>query len=781
MQCDLRWGDIMVSANSSWRVRIPAELEQWVTNRLVSAHIRSSRSFFQFLALNFIAIIAAAYGTMPIYQLAMFGGTMLLALVHRAHLADGMERRRQRRNPARMADIFAYNSGCLGILTGALLALSIPYATHFNQILLVVSGSIQIAAIAFTTRTLPRAAFAHMGQMTLGLVIGCLRLGGIEAVGVSILIIAASLLQTLMIVVSHKGFVQRLLKERELNESASTVRMLLNDFESQGSDWLFELTGDGFMTKVSERFATEAGVKPEDMNGRAFAKLFRGGRERKQLEDHLSGKRACRNLTLEVDMGKGTENRWWSVSLRPLGPNSDNRIRGVISDVSAEKHAETRVWRMAHFDSLTELPNRRMFVTAVKRVLDSDRDDTKRAILLIDFDQFKAINDMYGHPSGDAFLRHAAEKLATTVADSQLVGDAGIVARLGGDEFAVLINGADVVDQSTRLAQLLVETFETACTINGIEMGSGVSIGIALAPDHADQSDSLMSRADMALYAAKQNGRGRWEMFEADMDANAQLRHGIARDLRTAIGNGELRLFLQPLVNVESRLHVGFEALMRWEHPERGLVMPDTFIPIAEETGLIVPMGEWMIRTAMAEAASWNDPLSIAINLSPIQLKSPTLLPTIINALAETGIDPARVELEITESVLLHDCEANIGVLNKIHALGLKVALDDFGTGYASLNYLLTFPFDKIKIDRSFVSDIENKPEAQAIVAAVIGLANQLGMCTLAEGVEHEDQLSRLRIEGCEMVQGWLFGKAMPAQHYADLSACEVSAARAAA
>jgi EAL domain-containing protein (putative c-di-GMP-specific phosphodiesterase class I) len=217
---------------------------------------------------------------------------------------------------------------------------------------------------------------------------------------------------------------------------------------------------------------------------------------------------------------------------------------------------------------------------------------------------------------------------------------------------------------------------------------------------------------------------------------------------------------------VESGLHSGFEALLRWQHPENGMIMPNDFIPVAEETGLIVPMGEWVIRTALAEAVSWDEPYSIAINLSPIQLRSPNLLPTIVNALAETGIDPGRVEFEITESVLMHDSEANIQVLNRMHQLGLKIALDDFGTGYASLNYLLTFPFDKIKIDRSFVTDLESRQEAQAIVGAVISLANQLGMCTLAEGVEEEAQLQQLRAHGCEMVQGWLFGKAMPAEHY---------------
>jgi EAL domain-containing protein (putative c-di-GMP-specific phosphodiesterase class I) len=294
-------------------------------------------------------------------------------------------------------------------------------------------------------------------------------------------------------------------------------------------------------------------------------------------------------------------------------------------------------------------------------------------------------------------------------------------------------------------------------------------------PDHATNAQMLQNNADIALYVAKKEGRNRWELFEPGMDVAVQQRHAIERDLRLALTRDEFRLYFQPLVNVETGLHTGFEALIRWEHPEHGMVMPNDFIPIAEESGLIVPMGEWVIRTAMAEAVRWSEPRTIAVNLSPVQLRSPNLLPTIINALGETGLDPARLEVEITESVLLNNCEANIAILNRLHDLGIKIALDDFGTGYASLNYLRTFPFDKIKIDRTFVTELGHRADCRAIVSAVISLANNLGMCTLAEGVESEEQLAALRSEGCSMVQGWLFGKAMPADHYASLRTLEVA------
>jgi diguanylate cyclase (GGDEF)-like protein len=439
----------------------------------------------------------------------------------------------------------------------------------------------------------------------------------------------------------------------------------------------------------------------------------------------------------------------------------------VISDITAEKQAEARVRHMAHYDSLTELPNRLMFNMGLNRAFADKRNQQRIALMYIDVDVFKSVNDMFGHPVGDAFLRAVASRLDACVTSTQLAGEAHLVARLGGDEFAVMLVGENVADQSIRLAEKLVEALAQPFEMSGHEINSSISVGVALAPEHGNTAQVLQSNADIALYVAKDEGRNRWEMFAPGMDVAVQERHAIERDLRSALVNDELRLFLQPLVDVETGKQAGFESLIRWEHPERGLVMPLDFIPVAEESGLIVPIGEWVLRTAMAEAASWEEPMTIAVNLSPVQLRSPNLLPTIINGLAETGLDPARLELEITEGVLLHDSEANIETLNRLHALGVKIALDDFGTGYASLNYLLTFPFDKIKIDRSFVTDLETRQDCREIVGAVIGLANRLGMCTLAEGVEHEAQLIKLREQGCEMVQGWLFGKAMPAAHYA--------------
>jgi diguanylate cyclase (GGDEF)-like protein len=429
---------------------------------------------------------------------------------------------------------------------------------------------------------------------------------------------------------------------------------------------------------------------------------------------------------------------------------------------------------MAHYDGLTGLPNRALFNSVLTQMLDDRDADERVALMLVDVDHFKAVNDMYGHPVGDAFLRQVAERMEREVTASGL--ERSLVARLGGDEFAILVAGEDAVDHTVRLAEQLREAMGATFSIDANELDTSISVGIALAPDHAELAGQLQVNADIALYAAKGGGRNRWEMFEAGMDQQLHERHSLTRDLRHAVGKGELRLFLQPLIDIETEEKTGYEALLRWEHPTRGLIVPDQFIPLAEETGLIVPVGEWVIRTAFAEAAKWASTDSIAINLSPIQLGSPNLLPVVVNALGESGLDPARVEFEITESVLLTNSEANIDTLNRLHALGVKIALDDFGTGYASLNYLLTFPFDKIKIDRRFISGEAKREESRAIVGAVIGLANSLGMCTLAEGVEDEIQLAELRAHGCRMVQGWLFGKAMPAAHYQPGEVGEVQA-----
>ena len=756
----------MVSKQAVLRAAVPAELRDWVDNRLISAHIRIVRGLVLGTLLNAAAICLGLIGDIKPSLLALFSSSLIAAVLHRLWLAEGIERGRRRRRSGKIMLAFQLNSLWLGLTFGIATAWWFPYASPSGQLLLAISGGAQIAAAAYMARTLVGSAAVFIAALALGLSAGLAQIGDLATFGAIAVLLSASGLLVRMTITARDMFVNRILSDRELAATSRTVKLLLNEYEESGSDWLFELDRFGKLIGVSKRFAAAAGGLPGALEDKPFISLFAPDASRSALAEAISDRRPLRAMVVALDgLGDG-EPKWWSISGRPCHVGGQVTYRGVISDISERRLAENRAAHMAHFDTLSGLPNRALFDSALENCFAARQSDEQVALLMLDVDHFKAVNDMHGHPVGDTFLRAFASKLTDCVQASGLGGNQPMIARLGGDEFAVVVAGEDACDHAVRLAELLVATMAEPLLVEGHEIHSGVSIGIALAPFHAETKLHLQSYADIALNAVKANGRGTWEMFEPGMDAQLHERHSLARDLRGAVARGEFRLFLQPLVDIASEEMTGYEALLRWQHPTRGLVPPDTFIPIAEETGVIVSIGEWVIRTALNEAAQWQNGETIAINLSPVQIESPGLLPMVVNALGESGIDPARVEFEITEGVLLNNSEANLEVLQILQSLGVKIALDDFGTGYASLNYLLTFPFDKIKIDRRFISDLVTREESRAIVAAVIGLANQLGMCTLAEGVEEREQFDQLREDGCQMVQGWLFGKALPSEDY---------------
>ena len=756
----------MVSKQAALRVVVPAELRDWVDNRLISAHIRMVRSIVLGTVMNAAVITLALIGQMPALLIALFAASMLAACLHRLWLAEGIERGRRRRRTAKIILAFMLNSLWLGLTMGILLALWFAKLSPGVQLLLAVCTVSQIASAAYMVRTLPHSALVYVTVHALGLIIGLAQSGTLLAFATSAVLAAASALLVRMAFAAHDLFVTRILADRELHSAARTVKLLLHEYEESGSDWLFELDAQHQLTNVSQRFAQAADEPAEQLRGRPLISLFAPSAGRDELDMALSGGRPLRSVVVALaGVGEG-ELRWWSLSGRPSNSGDGIDYRGVIADVTEQRQTEHRAQQMAHFDALTGLPNRSHFNQVLAGLVNGHASDEHVALLLLDIDHFKSINDIHGHPMGDQFLRQFASQLCAVVEASGLGGNEPIVARLGGDEFAIAVTGDDACDHAVRLAELLVLALGEPLQVDDIELPCAISLGIALTPMHTDQQAQLQSYADIALGAAKTAGRGTWEMFQPDMDAKLHERHALARDLGQALARGELRIFLQPLVDVASEVKTGYEVLLRWQHPIRGLVPPDIFIPIAEETGLIGPIGEWVIRTAFAEAATWPGKEVIAINLSPVQFSSPNLLPVIVNALGDSGIEAGRVEFEITEGVLLRDSEANINILCRMQALGVKIALDDFGTGYASLNYLLTFPFDKIKIDRSFISSLCTREESRAIVAAVIALANRLGMCTLAEGVDELEQLEQLKVQGCRMVQGWLFGKALPIEEY---------------
>ena len=408
---------------------------------------------------------------------------------------------------------------------------------------------------------------------------------------------------------------------------------------------------------------------------------------------------------------------------------------------------------MARHDALTGLPNRVLFHDRLTRALTRAEEGSSVAVLCIDLDRFKTVNDTLGHPVGDGLLKGVAERLSGCVRE----GDT--VARLGGDEFAVIQHRLDSAEAAGLLAERIVETLSAPFEVGGHQVVTGASVGIAIAPADGSMAEELLKKADMALYRAKAEGRGAYHYFEEEMDERLQARRLLELDMRRALVAGEFELFYQPLLNLAENRIAGCEALLRWRHPERGLVMPGEFISLAEEIGLIAPLGEWVLRRACAEAVHWPDEMKVAVNLSPVQFRSRGLVATVMSALANSGLPASRLELEITESVLLDDNAVNIKVLHELRALGVRIAMDDFGTGYSSLSYLRSFPFDKIKIDRSFVADLTDHGDALAIVKAVASLGASLGMVTTAEGVETEDQFDRLRNEGCTEIQGYLISE----------------------
>lgn len=430
----------------------------------------------------------------------------------------------------------------------------------------------------------------------------------------------------------------------------------------------------------------------------------------------------------------------------------------VHEDVTERRRQEERIAYLAHHDALTGLPNRVLFREQLVEALGmSQSTGNASALLYLDLDQFKSVNDTLGHPIGDKLLISVADRLRNQLAD----GDH--VARLGGDEFAILLTGRATPAQAADLADRIIAAIGEPFDIAGQFIFIGVSIGIAVAPADGDDADLLMKHADMALYRAKQDGRNVYRFFETAMDKEIQTRRELEIDLRHALLNEEFQVHYQPLFNLQGGQIEGFEALLRWPHPRQGFISPAEFIPIAEETGLISGIGSWVLRQACLEAAKWPKHIRVAVNVSPVQFRTRTLVLEVIAALGASGLSANRLEIEITEGVLLQDTEATLSILSELQRLGVRIAMDDFGTGYSSLSYLRKFRFDKVKIDRAFVQDLNKGQDKLAVVRAVTGLCTSLGIATTAEGVESEEQLLALRAEGCTQAQGYYTGRPMPA------------------
>ena len=549
-------------------------------------------------------------------------------------------------------------------------------------------------------------------------------------------------------------------EQEDVERAQQRAELILSDFEQTGQGWFWETDRRGVVTYITASTCAALGNDAASYIGKPFTDLFiledteRAGE--RTLTFNLSTRSSFQELAVRAAT-KYEEERWWSINGLPVYDDYDNfqGFRGSGSDLTERRRSEEKVTRLAHYDSLTGLANRLQISQMLEKVLTARNVDQRAcAVFLIDLDRFKQVNDTLGHPAGDALLTQVSQRL------ERVVDRAGRVGRLGGDEFQVVIPGHHQQGPLTQLAGQIIEALSQPYSIDGARVVIGASIGIAKSPENGVTAEALIRNADLALYAAKDNGRGRHHFYAADLHSDAEERRQLEQDLRDAITAGGLELYYQPVVSTTTEKITGFEALLRWNHPTRGFLSPTKFIPIAEDAGLIAPIGEWALRTACMAMAKWPDNVRVAVNVSPLQFANPQLPSIVTSALAAAQVAPQRLELEITESVFLNDSEGTDAMFLALDRIGVRLALDDFGTGYSSLGYLKKAPFDKIKIDQSFVHGATiHGSRNGAIISSIVSLAEALGMETTAEGVETMDELDLVRALGCSHVQGYIYAK----------------------
>jgi diguanylate cyclase (GGDEF)-like protein len=557
-----------------------------------------------------------------------------------------------------------------------------------------------------------------------------------------------------------------------LEAQARKALQFVDEFENSGRGWFWETNNLGTLSYVSQQLADDFKVEAEALLGRQFTDLLSVDvgstdslREERTLGFHLSARFPFSDVIVRA---ASDEDIHWSLSGNPVFDDRGrfHGFRGIGTDLTEQRRSEQEISRLARFDSLTGLPNRALMRQTLDEALRNAANRRKGCTLfLIDLDRFKNVNDTLGHPIGDALLRQVADRLKLAM------GDHGQVGRLGGDEFKAVLPGTVETGLLESLARTLIEQVSRPYLIEGHKVTIGASLGIAIGDPGRSSADSLIRDADLALYAAKAAGRGKHCFYEASMHSEASDRQVLENDLRQALDRNELWVAYQPIVLVAGEEISGFEALVRWNHPVRGPISPDKFIPLAEECGMIGKIGEYVLRTAVAEAARWPEHVRIAVNLSPIQFNDPHIVDTVAAVLADYGLNAARLELEITEGVFLADSDMTDGTFARLKSLGVRLALDDFGTGYSSLGYLKKAPFDKIKIDQSFVRGAASTTKRNsAIIRAIVTLADTLGMDTTAEGVETHDDLFLIRELGVSQVQGYIFGKPMPGEEAREMA-----------
>jgi diguanylate cyclase (GGDEF)-like protein len=574
------------------------------------------------------------------------------------------------------------------------------------------------------------------------------------------------------VIAANRRLAERTLSHVATRENADLIKLLLHDFEENASDWLWETGPNLRLRNVSERLAQAVKRSAADITG-IYPLEAMGinreditpGTELHRLNQIIRARQAFKHFILKVNIAG--EERYHAVSGKPVF-NAEGKFcgyHGVGSDVTAERRQQDQITFLSRHDALTRMPNR-MLLTETLSQMCTAIEGRAFALFHLDLDDFKPINDTHGHAAGDAVLVAVADRIRACLR----TGD--VPSRLGADEFA-LIHGESDPDALAAFALKLIKTISAPYQVAGQTVQLGVSIGITIAPKDGNEPGALLQNADLALTRAKSEGRGQASFYDPQMDAHQQYKRALKADLRVALERGEFRLDFQPIMDFASQKLAGAEALLRWHHPERGLMSPADFIPLIEESGLIGPVGEWVLRQACAVAATWPAPLVIAVNLSPLQFRDSRLAEIVLDTLATTGLPAHRLELEITESSVLETDAQTKSIISTLHTHGVRIALDDFGTGYSSLSYLQRYPFNKIKIDRSFIRRLDSESGDASIVLAILGLADRLHMIVTAEGVETPAQASLLGSYGCHQAQGYLYHRPMPQSAIATVIANE--------
>jgi diguanylate cyclase (GGDEF)-like protein len=723
----------------------------------------------RFALFRLIFSVIAAWGVFSSMELSGTGMRVWLIITMLSSVGLSIPQLRQREFPRISATNSELHLEGLSLFGASLAWGTLPF--FFGR----TAGPMDILTMWAVLTTLMGAATFFLSAVPLGAATFVLVLGsglswlslqlGLPVVGA--LTASYTLALVAACLATGKTFALHRYNQIALKEKSEMVSLLLREYEDSGGDFMWQTDASRCLTHVSPRLAKELGLDEKELEAKPLLQILAGDKWHSgnlptvlnDLSEKMKNRESFSDVVIPMVI-KG-EHHWWALSAQPR--TDDNGafagFRGVGADVTAERRSSDKINQMARFDGLTGLPNRLQLTEALTNALQQAEQWRSRAgFMMIDLDRFKAVNDTLGHPVGDRLLAQVAHRLRSIMTSNELCG------RLGGDEFAVVVKEVKQADHLDKVASAIIATLSEPYTVDEHTIYIGASVGTAISPRDGRTVETLVRSSDLALYRSKEQGGGAHNIYEPQLHTHAEERRVLEIALRKALERNEMELHYQPVVNGQSGMLESFEALLRWNNPDLGMVSPGKFIPIAEDARLIRPIGEWVLRTACMEAVRWPSHVRIAVNVSAEQLTDPSFVSTVMSALSQSGLPPHRLELEVTESMFMKDGGNAVAVLQKVLDLGIKLSLDDFGTGYSSLGYLSKTKFSTIKVDRSFVQGAaRNLPESIAIIRAVVALADSLGMSTTAEGVETEEECRLVNELGCKKIQGYLFGRPMPA------------------